>query len=269
MTKINNFQESASRLSNRGRSSLLFQIKQLSYYILSQFRINFKKLSYKYLDGTEAVSQQKTLKWCFIYGPGRSGTSYMNKMVRSVSKLAVGDWGLGYMLNNFEKVVGIDKERFLKELSNNILDNAKLGQGNQLDLVYKQANVSWEEYEILVKMWGKPEKIIFCLREPSGYIASAQKKFRESSLELLQNDYVYNLQRYEKIGGDIFEYSEKLTLDDYINFLSPLQFNKMLLENFVYSGEYKQEDATEQMWSAYYHLKEKHQGKIYPSSSSE
>ena len=246
-----------------GRLSTFLFIVKLPYAILARLRWTFKTLSYSSTPTADkSISKVPKLRWWYIYGLSRSGTTYMTVLIRNASKLCVSDWGLGRMLNQFNLIKGIDKDRLLEDLASNILDNANLGQGNQLDLVFKQANGSFEEYQLLVKMFGEPERKIFCFREPAGYIASAQKKFK-STLEALQDAYIRNLKRYEEIGGDIIEYSKDLTLDDYLIFLEPLKLNKMFFENFSYTGESKPEDTTEEMWSVYNSFKEINIAKIY------
>jgi len=83
--------------------------------------------------------------------------------------------------------------RFLKDISDNILDNAYVGEGNQLDLVYKQATLRPAQYRVMVKMWGPPERAICCIREPSGYVVSAVNKFIYDTVEHLQQLYVRSI----------------------------------------------------------------------------
>ena len=76
----------------------------------------------------------------------------MLQLIRTCSVLFVSDWGLAPILNpvpNWLKIrsapdfayIRFDYERFLRDVSNNILDSAYGGHGIQLDLVDKQATL--------------------------------------------------------------------------------------------------------------------------------
>jgi hypothetical protein len=200
------------------------------------------------------------LNWWLVYGPPRCGTTYMVKLIENCSQKMVSDWGLGQLLIGLNSVpnynyIKFDQEKAFVDVSNNILKNAWTGKGNQLNLVFKQAGLTSAEYQILKKLWGTPKRIIFCLRDPSTYMASAQKKFPFSSKEKLQKGYCDSIKSYEKIGGYIFEYKPSLNLEDYVKFLSPLKLpNKEFLQNFVYKGEQNKEDTNQEMWSLYFQL---------------
>jgi hypothetical protein len=214
-----------------------------------------------------AINHKSKLRWCLVYGPPRSGTSYMLRIVSTCSTLYVSDWGLAPILDpvpDWLKIrsssdfdyIRFDYERFLENISNNILDNAYLGEGNQLDLVYKQATLGLNQYQVFARMWGPPARTIFCLREPTGYIASAVGKFIYDSVERLQEVYIASINSYLQIGGDIFEYTPDLSVSDYISFLQPLNFKGKCLPPFQYKGEQDHEHVTDEMWSAYYRIKE-------------
>ena len=184
----------------------------------------------------------------------------MSNTIRACSALHVSDWGLEHILNPIPSFDGIrfDYERFLKDVSDNIIDNAYyIGGGDQLDLAYKQACLGLNEYQALVRMWGEPARIIFCLREPTGYIASAIKKFDWVSVEVLQRLYIDSLDAsYPQIGGDTFEYTPELSVLDYISFLKPLDFGGKQLMPFKYRGEQSPEHVSEEMWDAYHRMRE-------------
>ena len=207
------------------------------------------------------------LRWWLVYGPPRSGTSYIFQLIRTCSVLCVSDWGLAPILSPVPDwlktrsapdfaYIRFDYRRFLKDMSNNILDNAYGGHGTQLDLVYKQATLDPSEYQALVKMWGAPARTIFCLREPAGYIASAVKKFVYDSVEHLQQVYIDSVDSYLQIKGDVFEYTSDLTVSDYTSFLQPLNFAGKRLVPFRHNGAQEHEHATEGMWSAYRRVQE-------------
>jgi hypothetical protein len=214
-----------------------------------------------------AVKRKPELTWWLIYGPPRSGTTHILRMVKACSTLYVSDWGLAPILNpvlDWLKIrsspdfdyIRFDYDRFLENISNNVLDNAYLGEGNQLDLVYKQATLGPNQYQVFVKMWGRPARTIFCLREPTGYIASAVRKFIYDPVERLQEVYIDSIKSYLQIGGDIFEYTPDLSVSDYTSFLEPLNFEGKCLPPFQYKGEQDHEHVTDEMWSAYYRIKE-------------
>ena len=146
----------------------------------------------------------------------------------------------------------------LADISSNILTNAYTGNGDQLEFVYKQANLTAKEYRPLVAMWGPPERIIFCLREPASFIASADKKFSRGTIEILQKEYVESLRAYGELGGDVFEYGADLDKEDYLNFLSPLNFSHTALPDFRYKGARDEENTTDAMWRAYNEVRELH-----------
>jgi hypothetical protein len=213
-----------------------------------------------------ALGQQSELKWWLVHGPYRTGSSYMVRLIKTCARLYINDWGLAPILSPIpgwlemktdpaRDFVTFDHERFLRDISNNILDNAYAGDGDQLDLVYKQVVLHPHEYQALVKMWGPPERIIFCLREPAGFMASATKKFAQAVLEAVQKGYIDAISYYTPIGGDIFEYTPELSVEDYVSFLKPLNLENKRLPPFRYRGERDQERTTEEMWSAYHKVR--------------
>ena len=210
----------------------------------------------------EALAAKKQLSWWCVYGSTRSGTTYISRLAKSRAKLWTGDWRMGVFLVGLQtcrdqaaKSPDFDFDRLLSDISANIIDNAYSGDGDQLDLVYKQAALRPREYEALVRMWGPPQRLIFCLREPAGYIASAVKKFPTNSLQILQENYVMCLDFYEKIGGDIYEYNSELTLQEYIEFLSPLELSEDELPAFRFKGVQDEGNVTPEMQAAYDRIK--------------
>jgi hypothetical protein len=188
-------------------------------------------------------------------------------MVLSCATLHVSDWGLAPVLEPIPewierrsaqdfKYIAFDYDRFLSDISSNILANAYPGRGVQLDLVYKQATMRPSEYETLVSMWGPPERAIFCIREPGGYIASAKKKFIYDTVERLQQVYIDSFASYSHIRGDLFEYTPELTVSDYTAFLQPLSFEGKQLPPFRFTGVEDDEDTNESMWNSYELAKE-------------
>ncbi|MFN2110493.1 MAG: hypothetical protein ACK2UI_12575 [Anaerolineae bacterium] len=214
----------------------------------------------------KALEQQSKLKWWLVHGPPRTGSSYLVRLIKTCARLYVNDWGLRPILapipgwleaktDPARDFITFDHERFLRDISNNILDNAYAGDGNQIDLVYKQVILHPNAYQALVEMWGPPERTIFCLREPAAYMASATKKFAQVVLETVQQCYLEGTSYYAPIGGDIFEYTPELSLEDYVSFLRPLNLERKRLPSFHYRGERDQEHTSEEMWNAYHKVK--------------
>jgi len=195
------------------------------------------------------------LKWWLVYGPVRTGTSLMLRTIASRSRLYVSDWCLGNMLQLSADYdyVRFDRARALNDISRNLLNNAYAGGGQTLDLAFKQANFRAYEYEPLTRMWGAPERVIFCFREPGGYIASAIKKFPAVSIDGLQKMYVAAMKTFETVGGDSFEYHDGLTGDDYRRFMPSLDLHDGAVK-FRYGGERLEEHTTDAMWDAYNRL---------------
>jgi hypothetical protein len=213
------------------------------------------------------LKRKPELKWWLVYGPPRCGTTHMLRMVKACAILYVSDWGLAPILEPIPEwmsyysspdfdYIKFDYDRFVKSISDNILDNAFPGTGVQLDFAYKQATLGLSEYQTLVNMWGPPARIIFCMREPSGYMASAIGKFTYETLETLRQTYIRSMSAYLVIGGDVFEYTPDLGVEDYISFLEPLDFEGKWIPPFEFKGEQDHKNATEEMWEAYYGTKE-------------
>jgi hypothetical protein len=227
----------------------------------------------------ERVRRKKGLRWWLVYGPPRAGTTYMHRMLETCAALHVSDWGLAPALDpipawlqyssakDFD-YIRFDYERFLKDISRNILGNAYLGDGRQLDLAYKQATLGPSEYETLVRMWGPPERAIFCIREPAGYMASARKKFVYDTIERLQQVYIDSIDSYLHIKGDIFDYTPGLSASDYTSFLQPLSFDGKELPPFDFRGEQDHENVTKEMRDAYIEITDGASGPFWDNSAS-
>lgn len=110
-------------------------------------------------------------------------------------------------------------------------------------------------------MWGPPERVIFCIRQPDTYINSAVRKFAATPLVSLQQAYINVFARYPDIAGDIFEYGPELTLEDYRAFLQPLRLGEKL-EPFTHKGVPAPEQTTPEMWAAYDEFRRTH--RVFP-----
>jgi len=208
------------------------------------------------------------INWWLIYGPPRCGTSYMLNLVSTCSHLYVGDWDLGYIIRpiiiRLKKImqpnycyIDFSNQQLLKDIAENIFDNASPGKGYRLDLVFKQAALDYNYYQGLKKMLGKPQRKIFCFRNPYEYIQSALIKFPNSTLNNLQETYLKSMNAFYEIRGDCFEYKDNLTLDDYLIFLKPLVFNNKKLSSFNYQKKYKKinENVDNRMLRIYRNIK--------------
>ena len=85
-------------------------------------------------------------------------------------------------------------------------------------------------------MFGQPERIIFTIREPSGYMSSAHKKFPKKTLSHLQRSYLRMMKLYQSIGGEILDYSPLLSTNSYRVLLHHLGLIKGEIERFQFKG---------------------------------
>jgi hypothetical protein len=206
-------------------------------------------------ESTDSISP---INWILIHGNARSGTGYMARLISKICNHSVLDWGLrDLMISAAENLnAKMDAQRLLRDISDNIIANSRIGNNAQFDLVFKQAFLEPEEQEVLMKMWGPPAKNIYCFRSPDEYIHSALKKFPDSPEAGLQQAYENQFGRFRRTGGELFEYHSKLTIEDYLNFLSPMEFDKNNLESFTHKGVKDVDKVTRKMWDVYKQLRE-------------
>jgi len=210
------------------------------------------------------MSANSGKKWIFIYGPGRTGSTYLLRLVREVAKCSASDWGLGSILSPFIAMPeGIDKKRFLRELGNNLLDSSKRNDEGQIDLVIKSACGNAAEFECYEKMFGPAERVIFTIREPSGYMASAVKKFPRHEINELQEAYIKMMAVYGKIKGEILDYERNLKTSSYLDFLQPLNFDETTIEKFVFKGNKADHFVTQEMHSTYKMFLQENQNLVF------
>jgi hypothetical protein len=190
----------------------------------------------------------------------------MTRIAATASIRLVSDWHLSGLLGFTPEhaYIKLDRDRALRDLSANVLDNSMVFHGTQLDLVFKQTSMAEHEYRMLVRMWGDPSRKIFCIREPAGYAASVVQKFPDWALSRVQSGYIRAFTTYQAIGGDIFEYSESLSIEPYIEFLSPTVSARKVKERFQFRGSYRPELVSEEMRHAYRAFKRKHALSIFP-----
>ena len=197
----------------------------------------------------------KLKNWWFIHGAGRTGTTYMLGLFNSNALKFASDPGLAKVLHQAESVIGLDLDRYLEDLSDNMHENAKNGWGRQIDLVYKQANSSIMEYRYLVSMFGPPARSLFCMRAPGGFMKSATKKFDAAPAQL-RDAYIKSFDLYAEAGGDILHYGPHLTQDNVASYLEAISFPRNAitserLNTFRYTGTEDDKLGSPEMHTAY------------------
>lgn len=199
------------------------------------------------------LARRRQLHWWLVYGPVRSGTTFMMNVIGANARLRIGDWGLRHGLGLPPDLphVRFDRARARADFSRNVLANAPAGGGRSLDLVYKSAQLRPDELDALTELWGPPARTIFCVREPSGYLASALKKFPGVDLQAFRDEYVADIEAFEVIGGEPFVYRPDLTTDDYRRFLAPLEIPEGPEHEFTYRGETADHLVTPEMVAAF------------------
>jgi len=199
------------------------------------------------------------LRWWLVYGPVRSGTTLMANLIAPSARWLVSDWGLHAALAGpFAATGPFDRRRVQRALMAEVLAAVDSGHGGPVDLVYKQANLRRAEYDDLVGLFGPPQRRIFCLRDPAGFMSSAVRKFPDVDLDNLQEiNYVGTSVEHDLIGGEVFHYHPAVTGEDYASFLAPLVIPAELRATVRYTGSAAPELATEQMWAEYHRLLEK------------
>jgi hypothetical protein len=157
----------------------------------------------------------QSLKWVFIYGMPRSGSTYMLTQYLKVAKRGTGDWRLHEFAHAFKKAeqrqrVTLDIDKLIHCFRNNMIENAPLGGGEYYDFIVKEASSNKMKLKFLSRVFNAPpaEKI-FLYREPEGWWSSAKEKFQISEAEAVQR-YKARLDSFEEIGGTPLEYGTEL-----------------------------------------------------------
>ncbi|MFB6258219.1 MAG: hypothetical protein ABEH38_05965 [Flavobacteriales bacterium] len=208
---------------------------------VGQIRNLFRKLPEK----------DRELNWVFIYGLPRAGTSYVLNQFLKVARCGIGDWELKeffrFIRNTRDRdYVTLDTERAMAEMRDNILDNAHVGGGTQLDIAVKQIDCTKEELLYLQELFGgPPQEKLFLFREPSGWLSSAKDKFDlddEAAVEL----YERSIASYELIGGQKLEYREGMEKD-----LQRSTFLKNTAPDPFEASQKREEKVPERLRAAY------------------
>lgn len=199
------------------------------------------------------IARKRHLRWWLVYGPVRSGTTYMMSVIGANARLQIGDWGLRHGLGLPPDLphVRFDRRRARADFSRNVISNAPSGGGGTLDLVYKSAQLRRDEFDALIEMWGAPQRVIFCVREPSGYLASACRKFPDVDVQAFRDEYLRDLATFEEIGGDVFAYGPHLTTDAYREFLAPMTIPEGADHEFTFRGSAADDLVTPDMVQAF------------------
>lgn len=210
------------------------------------------------------MKSRKGFKWIFIYGPPRTGSTYLLRQIRNHSIHSVSDWGLGSILKPFNSMPGgIDKKKFLEDLTVNLLSRSQRNSRGHFDLVLKAANGNLEEFQCYKEMFGQPERIIFTIREPSGYMSSAHKKFPNKTLSHLQRSYLRMMKLYQSIGGEILDYSPLLSTKSYRVLLHDLGLIKGEIERFQFKGSKADDLVNDRMIGNYRNFIRKNREKAF------
>lgn len=154
----------------------------------------------------------------YVHGMHRSGTSYVTRKVMERARRGYGDWMLGQFAEPMIAVRSrapnraMDARRLWRDFRKNLLRNAHVGQGKDLDVVVKQATGSALEVEFLTELFcAPPEVILFLFLEPHGWLESVQKKFPEASDQgQITAYYEKAFELYSSIGGEPIVYDETL-----------------------------------------------------------
>lgn len=214
---------------------------------------------------SDALAAKKSLDWWCIYGLAPSDAGYLAQLAHSCARLSITDLKLGEFLVGMEtwrevraspqhEHIEFDFKRLTSEVSRNILDHAMPGEGEQLDLVYKQAVLRPREYRALTGMWGEPRRLVYCLCEPPDYMAAAAARAPNQDTAGLAAHYLQSLEFYLKIGGDVVEHEPARGPEAYRVLLEPLE---LATELPAPSRDAPRESsqASEAMWEAYRKVK--------------
>ena len=188
---------------------------------------------------------QKPLKWIYIHGMFRSGTSYLTRKAKSKSKRGYGDW----MLHQFAKPMlavrtredtrKMNSNRLWKDFRKNLLRSGHIGWGREIDVVVKQATGSVEELKFLTELFKQPpEEIYFLFREPHGWLKSARLKFSNlNELENFEGYYQNSFERFDDIGGKAIVYDdtlpEQMSSDNFFGDVDFSDFHATVVEKEV------------------------------------
>ena len=186
-------------------------MKKLSRYKLNQ-GINYFK---------NKIDTGRPLKWIFIYGHHRGGTTYTLNQYLKVSKRGTGDWMMFQFANAFIAAKTRDRQkldilRLNRSFRKNLLTNAQIGGGQYYDIVIKQAvgtqnlNDVRSELNFFTEIFkSPPEKKLFLYREPHGWWSSAKIKFNHNKQNMIKY-YMKAIESFYINGGLPLEYGDEI-----------------------------------------------------------
>lgn len=179
------------------------------------------------------------INWVLVYGPPRTGTSLLARLLSYQSKFLIVDVGL-HFARKYPENVNWDERlslSYYEKIYFNLLVNSHEGSwfncksfSRPIDLVIKQAALRPEDYYLLCHVFGLPSRKLFCIREPSSYSQSHKQKFNQP--DNIDNDYLFSLKTYDMIGGEIIDYNSNLDLPTYENILFGRKVNIPTSLNF-------------------------------------
>ena len=161
------------------------------------------------------------LKWLYIYGHHRGGTTYTLNEYLKVSKRGTGDWMMFEFANSFSaserrKRQKLNISKLKKNFRKNLLTNAQIGGGQYYDIVIKQAvgtqklNDVQSELNFFSEIFkSPPDKKLFLYREPYGWWSSAKLKFNHDNQSMIKY-YKKAIESFYINGGLPLEYGDEI-----------------------------------------------------------
>lgn len=184
------------------------------------------------------IDTGRPLKWLFIYGHHRGGTTYIAQQYLKVSKRGTGDWMMFQFAQAFIAAKTRDRQkldilRLSRNFRKNLLTNSYLGGGQYYDIVIKQAVGTQRledvkiEIDFFTELFKSPPKKLFLYREPHGWWNSVKIKFGFQDKDMIKH-YQRAFDSYHINGGVALEYGPEL-----YNFLKEQkEFRKIQLTAF-------------------------------------
>ena len=160
------------------------------------------------------------VNWVLVYGPPRTGTSLLSRLLSYRSKFMIDDVGL-HLIRKYPEAARWSSELAMRYYENTYFNLCQSQRylvlpktiSKPIDIVIKQASLQEKDYELLCNFLGSPREKYFCIREPSSYCSSHLKKFDQPNNVI--EDYERAIDAYDKIGGQIVDYSSSLDLHAY------------------------------------------------------
>jgi hypothetical protein len=207
---------------------------------LDKFRINQGINYFK-----NKIDTGRPLRWVYIYGHHRGGTTYTLNQFLKISKRGTGDWMMHQFAEAFiaaetRERQKMDIDKLKGSFRRNLLANALIGGGQNYDIVIKQATGTKKELQFFTDLFrSEPADIIFAYREPHGWWRSSKIKFDRANDEMI-SAYCNAFRVYKgEIGGIALEYGKNL--NEW--FCTQEKFQKIQIEPFQQKEIIKVDDA--------------------------